>query len=93
MQLGICADTATLALLSPAPGIDFIEGFTQELLQSETSDATRTKPAEALLAQGFSLPASNRFLPADLKVVGPMWISPASTVSPRPRFAGPKKST
>ena len=71
MQLGICADTATLALLSPAPGIDFIEGFTQELLQPETSDATRTKPAEALLAQGFSLPASNRFLPADLKVVGP----------------------
>ncbi|MCX6942592.1 MAG: sugar phosphate isomerase/epimerase [Verrucomicrobia bacterium] len=71
MQLGICADTATLALLSPAPGIDFIEGFTQELLQPETSEATRTKPAEALLAQGFSLPASNRFLPADLKVVGP----------------------
>lgn len=71
MQLGICADTATLSLLSPAPGVDFLEGFTQELLQPETPDATRTRPADAFLARGFTLPASNRFLPADLKVVGP----------------------
>lgn len=71
MQLGICADTASLSLLSPAPGIDFLEGLTQELLQPETPDAARTRPAAALLAKGFTLPASNRFLPADLRVVGP----------------------
>jgi len=71
MQLGICANTAGLNLLSPAPGIDFLEGFTQELLQPETPDETRTRPADAILARGFTLPASNRFLPPDLKVVGP----------------------
>ena len=71
MQLGICANTAGLNLLTPTPGLDFLEGFTQELLQPETPDAARTRPADALLARGFTLPASNRFLPADLKVVGP----------------------
>ena len=71
MQLGICANTAGLNLLTPTPGLDFLEGFTQELLQPETPDASRTRPADALLARGFTLPASNRFLPADLKVVGP----------------------
>jgi len=71
MQLGICANTAGLNLLTPAPGIDFLEGFTQELLQPETPDATRTRPADAILARGFTLPASNRFIPPDLKVVGP----------------------
>ena len=71
MQLGICANTAGLNLLTPAPGLDFLEGFTQELLQPETPDATRTRLADTLLARGFTLPASNRFIPADLKVVGP----------------------
>lgn len=71
MQLGICANTAGLNLLSPTPGIDFLEGFTQELLQPEVDDAARTRPADALLARGFTLPASNRFLPPHLKVVGP----------------------
>jgi sugar phosphate isomerase/epimerase len=71
MQLGICADTATLSRLAPAPGIDFLEGFTQELLEPEVPDEQRTRRAGPLLAQGFTLPASNRFLPAALKVVGP----------------------
>ncbi len=71
MQIGICANTALLNRLEPAPGIDFIEGFTQELLQPEVADETRTKPVEPLLAKGFKMPASNRFLPPDLKVVGP----------------------
>ncbi|MSU67784.1 MAG: sugar phosphate isomerase/epimerase [Opitutaceae bacterium] len=71
MQLGICAHTAGLNLLSPLPGLDFLEGFTQELLQPETTEEARTRPAEAILARGFTLPASNRFIPPDLKVVGP----------------------
>jgi sugar phosphate isomerase/epimerase len=71
MQIGICANTASLNLLTPAPGIDFLEGFTQELLQPETADANHTRLAEPLLARGFTLPASNRFIPPDLKVVGP----------------------
>jgi sugar phosphate isomerase/epimerase len=71
MQLGICANTADLNLLTPRPGLDFLEGFTQELLQPETSEDTRTRPADAILARGFTLPASNRFIPPDLKVVGP----------------------
>jgi sugar phosphate isomerase/epimerase len=71
MQLGICANTAGLNLLPPIPGLDFLEGFTQELLQPETDDATRTRPADAIIARGFTLPASNRFVPPDLKVVGP----------------------
>jgi sugar phosphate isomerase/epimerase len=71
MQIGICANTANLNLLSPAPGIDYLEGFTQELLLPETPEETRAKPAEAILAKGFTLPASNRFVPPDLKVVGP----------------------
>lgn len=72
MQIGICANTANLNLLSPAPGIDYLEGFTQELLLPETPEETRAKPAEAILAKGFTLPASNRFVPPDLKVVGPV---------------------
>jgi sugar phosphate isomerase/epimerase len=71
MQIGICANTASLNRLQPAPGIDFIEGFTQEILQPEVADDQRTKLVEPLLAKGFTMPASNRFLPPDLKVVGP----------------------
>jgi sugar phosphate isomerase/epimerase len=74
MQIGLCANSATLAqLTSPqaAPGADFLEGFVQEWFQPETPDAARVSPATALHARGFSLPAANRFLPPDLKVSGP----------------------
>jgi hypothetical protein len=39
MQIGICADTPSLnRLTGPIPGVDFLEGFTQQLLQPETPD-------------------------------------------------------
>ena len=72
MQIGICADTPSLnRLTGPIPGVDFLEGFTQQLLQPETPDTEWTHLADPILARGFTLPASNRFVPPDLKVVGP----------------------
>ena len=71
MQIGLTANSAALALLSPMPGVDFLEGFVQEWFQPETSDKAHVSPATALRARGFSLPAANRFLPPDLKVSGP----------------------
>ena len=71
MQIGICADPATLATLPPLAGHDFVEGFTQEVLVPEKSDEEFAVRAAALRHSGQMMPASNRFLPADLKVVGP----------------------
>jgi sugar phosphate isomerase/epimerase len=72
MQLGLCANSATLGrLTTPVPGCDFLEGFVQEWFQPETADADHVSPATALRARGFALPAANRFLPPDLKVSGP----------------------
>lgn len=72
MQLGICADLATLASLpSPFTGDYFLEVFVQEFLQPETADDAFVPHAAPWLTRGYRLPASNRFLPADLKVVGP----------------------
>ena len=71
MQLGICADPATLATLPPAAGHDYIEGFTQDVLVPERPEAEFAARAAVLRQGGQAMPASNRFLPADLKVVGP----------------------
>jgi sugar phosphate isomerase/epimerase len=74
VQIGLCANSATLArLTSPAvvPGADFLEGFVQEWFQPETPDAAHVSAATELRARGFALPAANRFLPPDLKVSGP----------------------
>ena len=72
MQLGLCANSATLGrLTTPVPGCDFLEGFVQEWFQPETADADHVSPATALRARGFALPAANRFLPPDRKVSGP----------------------
>ena len=71
MQLGICADPATLATLPAAAGHDYIEGFTQDVLMPERPDAEFRARAEVLRRSGQKMPASNRFLPAALKVVGP----------------------
>ena len=67
MQIGICADTPSLnRLTGPIPGVDFLEGFTQQLLQPETPDDEWTHLADPILARGFTLPAYNRFVPPDL---------------------------
>lgn len=71
MHIGICADPKTLATLPAAAGHDFVEGFTQEVLVPEKPDAEFAVRADALRRSGQRMPASNRFLPADLKVVGP----------------------
>jgi len=74
VQIGLCANSATLArLASPAavPGADFLEGFVQEWFQPETPDAAHVSPAAEFRARGFAVPAANRFLPPGLKVSGP----------------------
>ena len=71
MQIGICADPATLATLPRATGHDYVEGFTQEMLVPEKPDAEFALRTAAFRRSGEVMPASNRFLPADLKVVGP----------------------
>jgi len=71
MQIGICADPATLASLPRAAGHDYIEGFTQGMLVPEKSDAEFAQRMADFRRSGEVMPASNRFLPADLKVVGP----------------------
>jgi sugar phosphate isomerase/epimerase len=71
MKLGICADPATLATLPVDAGHDYIEGFTQAVLAPEKPEAEFAAQAAALRRSGEVMPASNRFLPADLKVVGP----------------------
>lgn len=71
MQIGICADPATLASLPPTAGHDFVEGFTQEVLVPEQPETEFARRVEALRQAGQTMPASNRFLPASLKVVGP----------------------
>ncbi len=71
MQIGICGSPALLAMLPAGAGHDFIEGFTQEVLVPERPDADFAPIADALRRSGEKMPASNRFLPASLKVVGP----------------------
>jgi sugar phosphate isomerase/epimerase len=71
MQLGICADPPTLAAL-PAPlTFDFIEGHVQNFLKPEAADTEFSFHAAALRNCARSMPASNCFLPPDLKVTGP----------------------
>ena len=72
MQIGICADPATLATLPTPYSFDFIEGHVQQFLKPEASDAEFSFNAAALRNCARSMPASNCFLPADLKVTGPV---------------------
>jgi sugar phosphate isomerase/epimerase len=71
MQIGICANDALLAQLPANAGHDFVEDLTQEVLLPERPDADFATRAALLRRSGQLMPASNRFLPADLKVVGP----------------------
>ena len=72
MQIGICADPATLAgLRGPLP-FDFIEGHVQIFLKPEAADAEFSFNAGALRNCARSMPAANCFLPANLKVTGPV---------------------
>jgi sugar phosphate isomerase/epimerase len=72
MQIGICADPATLAALSSPFTFDFIEGHVQNFIKPEASDAEFSFHAAALRNCSRSMPAANCFLPADLKVTGPV---------------------
>lgn len=71
MQIGICADPATLATLPTPYHFDFIEGHVQNFLKPEASDAEFSFNAGALRNCARSMPAANCFFPADLKVTGP----------------------
>src|SRR4051812_12788962 len=72
MQIGICADPATLATLSAPLSFEFIEGHVQNFLKPEASDAEFSFNAAALRNCARSMPAGNSFFPADLRVTGPM---------------------
>lgn len=72
MQLGICADPATLAGLTVPLTFDFIEGHVQNFLKPEASDAEFSFHAAALRNCARSMPAANCFLPPDLKITGPV---------------------
>jgi sugar phosphate isomerase/epimerase len=71
MQIGICADPATLATLPKPFTFDFIEGHVQNFLKPEAADAEFSFHAAALRNCARSMPAANCFLPPDLKVTGP----------------------
>lgn len=72
MQIGICADPATLATLPTPFTFDFIEGHVQQFLKPEAADAEFSFNAAALRNCARSMPAANCFLPADLRVTGPV---------------------
>jgi sugar phosphate isomerase/epimerase len=72
MQIGICADPATLATLPKPFTFDFIEGHVQQFLKPEASDAEFSFNAAALRNCARSMPAANCFLPPDLRVTGPV---------------------
>src|SRR5258706_13018877 len=72
MHLGICADPATLAGIPTPLTFDFIEGHVQNFLKPEAPEAEFTPNARALHRAARAMPAANCFLPADLKVTGPV---------------------
>ncbi|MBC7368281.1 MAG: sugar phosphate isomerase/epimerase [Undibacterium sp.] len=72
MQLGLCLDPATLATLPTTHGLDFIEGHVQNFLLPHASAAEFAPHAAALRACPLTMPAANCFLPAHLKVTGPV---------------------
>lgn len=71
MQLGICADPATLATVPTPLTFEFIEGHVQNFLKPEATEAEFTSNLRALRQCARKMPAANCFLPADLKVTGP----------------------
>jgi sugar phosphate isomerase/epimerase len=71
MQIGIIADAPNLAKLPAGIAVDFLEGWVAECLLPEQDDAAFAPVARALRAHRLPMPASNRFYPAHLKVIGP----------------------
>ena len=71
MQLGLCAHPADLAAFKELP-FDFIEGHVQNFLKPEAPDADFAPLAAAARASQRPMPSANCFLPADLKVTGPV---------------------
>jgi sugar phosphate isomerase/epimerase len=70
MQIGICADPATLATFPGPLSFDFIEGNVRDFLKPEAADAEFSFNAAALRNCPRSMPAGNHFLPDDLRVTG-----------------------
>ncbi len=71
MQIGFCADPATLATLPYRPQCDFIEAHVVNFLTPEGPDAEFAPRVAAVKACGYPMPAANVLLPAVLKVSGP----------------------
>ena len=71
MQIGIIADAPTLAKLPANIAVDFLEGWVAECLMPEATDEAFAPRARELRTHRLPMPASNRFYPAHLKVIGP----------------------
>ena len=71
MQIGITADAATLAQLPADIAIDFLEGWVAECVTPDATDEAYAPRAREIRAHRLPMPASNRFFPAALKVIGP----------------------
>jgi sugar phosphate isomerase/epimerase len=71
MQLGLCAHPADLTGFADLP-FEFIEGHVQNFLKPEAPAADFAASAEAMRGSPRPMPSANCFLPADLKVTGPL---------------------
>jgi sugar phosphate isomerase/epimerase len=71
MQIGIIADAPTLTKLPADIAVDFLEGWVVDCLMPEKDDAAFAPVAQAIRTHRLPMPASNRFYPAHLKVIGP----------------------
>jgi len=71
VQIGITADAANLAKLPADIAVDFLEGWVAECLMPEAADEVFTQRAREIRGHRLPMPASNRFYPASLKVIGP----------------------
>lgn len=70
MQIGLYLDIGAPPAL-PREAFDFIEENVQTLLVPEQEEAAFERRAAMVRALAWPVPVANRFLPADLKVVGP----------------------
>ena len=71
MQLGLCAHPADLTSFKELP-FDFIEGHVQNFLKPEALETEFAASAAAMRGSPRPMPSANCFLPADLKVTGPV---------------------
>jgi sugar phosphate isomerase/epimerase len=71
MQIGIIADAPNLAKLPAEIAVDFLEGWVVDCLMPEKDDEAFAPVSRAIRAHRLPMPASNRFYPAHLKVIGP----------------------